>query len=190
VAGPIENEPPVLARPASAVSLTGASLTWRPRDSWIQYVNTGEGTSVFGGALNGPAEGSPPLVYSFHGFPFKGGWYDPPSGQAAIYFNGGVGFRYSDHGIDFSTASPEIEINGGASRAIFIFNGADGTRYRNQRGVLVDLHPAAIQKPPGGQVHYLDVPATIPADTGASVFAGLYSANAEFGTISVSFSAP
>jgi len=189
-AGPLESEPPILARPAGAVDVTGAALTWRPRESWIQYVNTGEGTSVFGGATNGPIEGSPPLVYSFHGFPLKSGWYDAATGTAAIYFGGGVGFRYSGHGIDFSTANPEIEINGGASRAIFTFDGTDGTKYDSQRGVLVDLHPAAIQKPPGGQIDYLDVPATIPADTGASVFAGLYSANAEFGTLSVTFTAP
>ncbi len=190
VAGPIKNEPPILARPAGAVDVTSASLTWRPRDSWIQYVNNGEGTSVFGGAVNGPGEGSPPLVYSFHSFPLASGWYHPPTGQAAVYFGGGVGFRYSDHGIDFSTASPEIEINGAASRAIFTFDGTDGTKYDNQRGVLVDLHPASIQKPPNGPVAYDDVPATIPADTGASVFAGLYPANAEFGTVSVSFSTP
>lgn len=195
-AGPIKNEPPVLARPAGAVDVTSATLTWRPRVSWICYVNSGEGTSVFGGAVNGPTEsvgcdaGPLDLVALFQGFPFVSGWYEAATGKAAIYFQGGVGFRYSGHGINFSSSTPEIEINGGSSRAIFTFNGTEDTKYDNQRGVLVDLHPASIQTPPGGTVTYDAVPATIPQDTGASVFAGFYPANTDFGTLTVSFTTP
>jgi hypothetical protein len=192
--GPIKNPPPVLARPAGAVDVTSATLTWRPRESWIQYINGGEGTSVFGGAVNGPGEvksgSSATLVYSFHGFPFKNGWYHPATGTAAIYFSGGVGFRWSAHGINFSAADPEIEINGGASRAIFLFNGTDDTVYDNQRGVLVDLDPGTIQTPPSGSVIYTDVPGSIPQDTGESVFAGFYPADTPFGTMTVSFTTP
>jgi len=191
--GPIENEPPVLARPAGAVDVTSASLTWRPRESWIQYINGGEGTSVFGGALEGPEEarpGYPALVYSFHGFPFSNGWYHAATGTAAIYFAGGVGFRWSAHGIDFSAASPEIEINGEASRAIFTFNGTQSTQYTDQRGVLVDLDPGPPQPPSAGTIAYTDVPGTIPADTGESVFAGFYPADTPFGTMTVSFTTP
>jgi hypothetical protein len=192
-AGPIKNEPPILARPAGAVDVTDASLIWRPRESWIQYINGGEGTSVFGGAVNGspePRPGQDPLVYSFLGFPFANGWYEAATGKAAIYFQGGVGFRWSAHGINFSTANPEIEINSSASRAIFTFNGTENTKYDNQRGVLIDLHPASIQTTPNGTVTYTNVPGTIPADTGASVFAGFYPANSDFGTMTVSFTTP
>jgi hypothetical protein len=191
--GPIKNEPPVLTRPTGAVNITSASLTWRPRVSWLCYV---EEASVFGGAANGPAEpvacGSSQrdLVASFHGFPFKSGWYEASTGKAAIYFEGGLGFRYKAHGINFSSANPEIELNGTASRAIFTFNGTEGTAYDNQRGVLVDLHPNAIQAPPSGAVTYDNIPATVPEDAGASVFAGFYPANDPFGTMSVSFTTP
>jgi hypothetical protein len=192
--GPIKNEPPVLARPAGAVDVTSASLTWRPREAWIQYINGGEGTSVFDGVTNGPLEVKPgssaSLVYSFLGFPFASGWYHAPTGTAAIYLQGGVGFRWSDHGINFSSSKPEIEINGAASRAIFTFNGTESTKYDNQRGVLVDLHPNPIQTPPGGTVTYTDIPATIPSDTGASVFAGFYAADTPFGTMTLSFTTP
>jgi hypothetical protein len=191
--GPLGNAPSILTRPAGAVDVTSASLSWRPRESWIQYINGGEGTSVFGGAANGPAEtrpGQSALVYSFVDFPFASGWYEAATGKAAIYFQGGVGFRWSAHGINFSTAKPEIEINGGASRAIFTFNGTENTKYDNQRGVLVDLHPSSIQTPPNGPVTYTDVPGTIPEDTGASVFAGFYPANSDFGTLTVSFTTP
>lgn len=192
-AGPLGKEPPILARPAGAVDVTSASLTWRPRESWIQYIHTGNGTSVFGGATNGPLEvksGDPEArVYSF-GFPFANGWYEAATGKAAIYFQGGVGFRYSGHGINFSSSKPEIEINGGASRAIFTFNGTEDTEYDDERGVLVNLHPSPIQTPPNGTVTYTDVSATIPAETGASVFAGFYPGNSEFGTLTVSFTTP
>jgi Htaa protein len=191
--GPLGEEPPILARPAGAVNVSSASLTWRPRESWIQYIHTGNGTSVFGGATNGPLEvksGDPEArVYSF-GFPFANGWYEAATGKAAIYFQGGVGFRYSGHGINFSSSKPEIEINGGASRAIFTFNGAEDTKYDDERGVLVNLHPSPIQAPPDGTVTYTDVSATIPAETGASVFAGFYPANSDFGTLTVSFTTP
>jgi hypothetical protein len=193
-AGPIKNEPPVLARPAGAVDVTSASLIWRPRVSWICYV---EDTSVFAGAANGPVEtlacpsgGPRDLVGSFTSFPFARGWYHSPTGTAAIYFQGGVGFRYTAHGINFSSANPEIEINGDASRAIFTFNGSQSTTYDNQRGILVDLHPDPIQTPASGTVTYTDIPATVPADAGASVFAGFYDANDPFGTMTVSFTTP
>lgn len=192
-AGPLGTAPPILARPVGAVNVSSASLTWRPRESWIQYIHTGNGTSVSGGAVNGPLEvkdGDPTArVYSFD-FPFDSGWYEAATGKAAIYFQGGVGFRYSGHGIDFSSSKPEIEINGGASRAIFTFDGTEDTKYDNERGVLVNLHPSPIQTPPNGPIAYTDVPATIPAETGASVFAGFYPGNSEFGTLTVSFTTP
>jgi hypothetical protein len=195
-AGPITSTPAVFTRPPDAVDIVSATLIWRPKVRWLCYV---EDATAVAGAANGPVENldCPPefggprdLVGSFVGFPFKTGWYHPPTGTAAVYFQGGVRFRYEAHGIDFSSTSPEIEINGGDSRAIFTFDGTDGTPYESERGVLVDLHPSPIQKPPNGTVDYIDIPATVPADAGASIFAGLYGANEPFGTLSVSFTTP
>jgi hypothetical protein len=195
-AGPITNTPVVFTRPPDAVDIASATLTWRPKLRWLCYV---EDATAVAGAANGPVENldCPPefggprdLVGSFVDFPFKSGWYHPPTGTAAVYFQGGVRFRYEAHGIDFSSTSPEIEINGADSRAIFTFDGTDGTPYDSERGVLVDLHPNPIQKPPSGTVNYVDIPATVPADAGASIFAGLYGANEPFGTMTVSFTTP
>ncbi|HEU4461223.1 MAG TPA: HtaA domain-containing protein, partial [Solirubrobacterales bacterium] len=128
-AGPAPEEPlPVASRPPAAVDVTGASLSWNVRDSFIRYINTGEGTSVFGGAVAGAQEVRPgsalPLTYRF-GFPFASGWVDtgsnptdPADDRAAVYFSGGVRFLYTAHGIDLRTSAPEIELGGGASRAI------------------------------------------------------------------------
>jgi hypothetical protein len=198
VSGPVGDEPPLLARPASAVDITGASIDWHVKPSWIRYINTGQGTTPFGGAsgaapTDAPQCGDPsdpvvePLVYSFR-FPFANGWYHAPTGTAGVYFGGGVNFGYHGHGIDLDTKEPEIEINGSSSRAIFRFDGRRSTQPGNKRAVLVDLNTAAA--PPTvapGSVTYVRIPATIPQGGSQSVFAGFYSPGDSFGCISVSF---
>jgi len=197
-AGPAPEEPlPVSARPAGAVDITAATVSWDVRESFIRYVNAGEGTSVFGGAVAAAPEvrsgSSTPLTYSF-GFPFASGWHDPGANladpaddRAAVYFDGGVRFLYSAHEIDLRTSSPEIEIAGGASRAIFAV--ADGEA-APQRQVIVnlDLTRAASVQTSGATVTYERVPGAIPSGTATSVFAGFYAPGTDFGCFTVSYS--
>ena len=114
--------PPVPARPSGAVDITAATITWNVRESFIQYINSGEGTSVSGGAVAAPPRVAPgnsaSLVYSFS-FPFAHGWCDAASGGAAIYGGGAVRFLYSAHGIDLLAATPEVELTGTAARVVF-----------------------------------------------------------------------
>ncbi len=185
-------QPTPLARPAGAVDVSSANIVWRPRESWIRYINGGEGTCVFDGAVAGPKEVKPgstaALTYSFT-FPFESGWYDADTGTAAVTFRGGVGFKWKGHGINFSAANPEIEINGGSSRAIYRFNGADGTARPNRRDVLVNLTPGSDQGTPPAH-SFPDMPGTLPPGAESSIFAGFYPAGAPFGTISIDFTAP
>lgn len=190
---PATTEPAPLARPASATDVASATITWRVRESFIRYINTGEGTAVRDGAVADPAENLPeagvPLVYQFR-FPYRSGWADAGSGSAAVTFSGGVRFRYREHTIDFTTADPEIELNGGLSRAIFRLSGADGTPFTGKRTVLLHLNPAAASRtvsPDGKTVTYDRIPATVPAGTGDSVFAGFYLAGNPFGSISITY---
>jgi hypothetical protein len=199
---------PRLARPASAVAVTGAVLSWHVRDSFVQYIATGEGTSVAGGATAGAARAgcgsSVPLTYDFR-FPFSDGWYDPATGTAALYGTGSVRMRYRAHGIDITVSAPEIELDGSRSRAIFRFADGDGER----RGVLVDLGPLATplagqcaEDPgpetsanptasDGGRTHaYERLAGRIPEGTADSVFAGYYLPGDPFGWISVAFTTP
>lgn len=197
-AGPAPEEPlPKATRPAGAVDVTGASVSWDVRESFIRYINTGEGTSVFDGATAAPPEVRPgssaALTYSF-GFPFAGGWHDsganpadPADDRAAIYFGGGVRFLYSAHGIDLRTSAPEIEIDGAGSRAIFeVAEGAEPA----EREVIVnlDLSRAASVQTSGATVTYEHVPGAIPAGTASSVFAGFYAPGTDFGCFTVSYS--
>lgn len=191
---PPTTEPAAGTRPASAADVVSATIVWRVRESFIRYVNTGEGTSVRDGASADPAENLPeagvPLVYQFR-FPHRGGWSDPAGGAAAVAFSGGVRFRYSAHTIDFTTADPEIELNGAASRAIFRLSGSDGTAFTGKRAVLLNLNPAAAASrtvsPDGKTVTYERIPATIPAGAVDSVFAGFYLAGTPFGWISITY---
>ena len=170
-------------------------------------MNSGEGTSVAAGATAGAARercgGGASYAYDF-GFPFAEGWYDPPSGKAAIYYTGAVRFRYSGHGIDITTSNPEIEIDGAASRAVFRFKDADGDR----RGVLAtidqpqtpapaeachgDTGPVGSANPQvsGTTYTYERMPGKVPGGTADSVFAGFYLAGDPFGWFTVSFTTP
>lgn len=197
-AGPAPEEPlPVASRPPGAVDVTGASLGWNVRDSFIRYINTGEGTSVFGGVAAAAPEVRPgsslPLTYRF-GFPFAGGWVDtganpadPADDRAAIYFNGGVRFLYSAHGIDLRTSAPEIELGGGASRAIFSVAEGEAPAER-QVIVNLDLSRAAAVAQSGGTVTYDRVPGAIPDGAATSTFAGFYAPGTDFGCFTVSYS--
>lgn len=196
-AGPAPESPlPVAARPAGAVDVTAATLSWDVRDSFVRYVNSGEGTSVFGGATAGPSEvragTSLPLTYTF-GFPFAGGWHDsgadpgPADDRAAIYFGGGVRFLYSDHEIDLRTGAPEIELAGTSSRAIFAVAEGEAAAER-QVIVNLDLGRAAAVSTAAGAVTYERVPGAIPAGTASSVFGGFYAPGTDFGCFTVSYS--
>ncbi len=195
--GPISDEPPRLARPATAVSLSAASVTWHVRDSWVRYVSTEQDVVPLGGALPGaaiaqdqhacpdaPAGAAPgPLVYSYT-VPFASGWYDAASSAAAVYTTGGAGFRFPSHGIDLDVLDLEVELTGAASRLIARFDGRGETNPGNRRGVLVNLAGAA--PVPGGPAALLK--GSIPAGGSESVFAGFYTAGQGFGCVSVSYS--
>lgn len=193
-AQPQSTEPAVLARPATAADIVSATLVWRVRESFIRYVNAGQGTTVRDGATADPAENLPdagtPLVYQFR-FPFRAGWSDAAGGTAAVTFSGGVRFRYAAHTIDFTTADPEIELDGAASRAIFRLSGSDGTPFTGRRTVLVELRPSRAASrtvsDDGRTVIYDRIPAVIPAGAVDSVFAGFYLAGAPFGSVSLTY---
>ena len=193
-------EPPLLARPATAVDVTSATITWHPKSSFIRYIETGEGTTVSAGATEDPPEPDPedptgnptPYVYNFQ-FPFSNGWYDAASNTAGVYYGGAVNFSYQAHSIDMDTKEPEIELNGDASRAIFRMDGRAGSSFGNKRGVLVDLDPSAVTStvsPDGKTFTWTKVPATIPEDSSSSVFAGFYLPGDSFGWVTFSYTTP
>jgi hypothetical protein len=203
---PIEGEPPILARPATAVTVSNVMLSWMPRDSWIRYVSSGIGASdgvTPGAGATGvastaspcpdrAAEGGTSLDYTID-FPARESWYDPFSGTAGIYGGGNVAFRYAAHTINLTAAEPEIEINGSASRAIFRFDGSGGTPYPNQRVALESLETAGRPMVSnGGKTLTYNLMRGKLTSNGEKVFAGFYTApgDNEFGCLSASFTMP
>jgi hypothetical protein len=179
-------------RPGTALAVSSSTLTWRPRESFVQYVAAGEGSSVSDGASAGPLEtiggNGARLVYSF-GFGLKpGSWYDPGSGDADLFGSGTVRFRYRNHGIDITVKDPEIELNGDRSRAIFSFVGGDCTQIAPVRGIMLDLSPGA-PTVTGATRDYRAIPARI-TDSGADMFSGFYLPGDLWGTFAVAFTAP
>ncbi|HEU4702752.1 MAG TPA: HtaA domain-containing protein [Conexibacter sp.] len=189
--GTIPPAPAPLARPAGALDVTSATLTWRPRASFVQYINSGEGTIASDGATAGPPETAPGssarLVYSF-GFELKAGsWYDPVGGGADLLGRGTVRFLWRDHGIDVTLSDPEVELNGRSSRAIFVFSGGDCTQISPVRGVMLDLAPGS-PTVNGTTREYGTIPATI-TDAGVSMFSGFYLPGDPWGSFAVAFEA-
>jgi hypothetical protein len=187
--GTIPPAPAPLARPAGAVDVASATLTWRPRESFIQYVASGEGATTSDGATAGPPETVPGngarLVYSF-GFGLKpGSWFDPAGGSADLLGQGTVRFLYRGHGIDIAVKDPEIELNGRASRAIFAFSGGDCTQIAPVRGVMLNLAPGS-PTVNGAARDYGTIPATI-TDAGATLFSGFYLPGDPWGSLAVAF---
>jgi len=195
-AGP-EPETPLgtMTRPLGAVEVLSASLDWHVRESFIRYIASGEGTSVSGGASADPPVVAPgtstALSYVFH-FPFASGWLDrganaadPADDTALLSYGGALRFHYSAHEIDLTAADPEIEIDGGASRAIFSVaeNGGAGER---QVLVNLDLSRAAKISAAGNSYTYERVPGAIPSGTATSTFAGFYAPGTEFGCFTLS----
>lgn len=203
---PISNEPPLLARPATAVDVSGVSLAWHPRDSWMRYVSSGvgsgDGISITDGASgidstasacpDRPSASDAELPYEIRFGP-KASWYDPASGTAGIYGQGAVSFRWKAHTIDLTASEPEIEINGADSRAIFRFSGSEGTPFPDQRADLVSLDLSGQPTVSGGgKTFSYDLVRGTLTENGVNVFAGFYTppSNDEFGCVSVSFTTP
>jgi hypothetical protein len=203
---PIQGEPPLLARPATAVTVSAVELSWMPRDSWVRYISSAtapsDGVVPGGGATAVESTASPcpdrpagvgvPLRYTID-FPARESWYDPLSGKAGIYGGGSVAFRWASHAINLTAAEPEIEIDGASSRAIFRFSGSGGTPYPNQRVALEGLETSG--RPTvtnGGKTLTYDLMRGRLTADGEKVFAGFYTAPSdnEFGCVSATFTLP
>lgn len=198
------DEAPVRPRPATAVDVTSAELTWRARTSWVDYLHAAgaQGGAVGkDGAVDGPAEVIPPSndarVYQWD-FPFADGWYDPVSGEATVSFDGAVNyFKLVDpFDIDLDATAPEVELGGAEPRMISVLNGREGNSdQQNRRAVVVDLDQDAVTPEVtgdgGGTTYtYDEIPGLSPAGTIAWPIAAFYQPGDAWGSVSISFTVP
>jgi len=177
-------EPPLAVKPEGTAQVTTASINWELRDSWINYVNTGETPLPGGGVEPGTPRGSAGLVYDYT-FPFGSGWTVPgdgTGGASLIRGTGSLAFRYCEHTVNFKASDPEIELSDDeSSRMIFRVDGTDGTAFPDQRAVMVKLRPSkatahTVTESDGtATVTWERIPGYIPAE-GTGIFADFYPA--------------
>jgi hypothetical protein len=190
--------PPVKVEPAGAATVgSAATIKWFVRQSFIDYVASGEGTRVEEGAIADPPAGSNDLSYSFN-FPFVSGWTVPAASgtpENTVVKGGGlVGFRFCAHGINFTVSNPEVEIGDDtSSRLIFEVSGTDNSELPEQRAVVTKLLPSQAEShsvtdnPDGSRtVTYEKIPGIVPVD-GAGIFADFYLPNDPFGHFTISY---
>jgi len=190
--------PPVKTEPVAAKPITSAAtIKWFVRDSFINYVASGAGTRVAGGATADPPSGSNNLAYSFN-FPFASGWTEPEAldspENTLVKGTGTVGFAYCEHGINFIVSTPEIEIGDDTnSRLIFEVTGTDNAEIATQRAVVTKLLPSQAQShtvTDNGDgtttVHYKKIPGLIP-EAAKGIFAGFYQPGDSFGALSLTY---
>lgn len=186
-------EPGTFTRPAGATELADATIIWRVRPSWVQYVASGRPPAAVRGAIAGDPEvidSQPPLAYEFS-FPFSSGWVEDGAGvveSASVKGAGGVYFRYCGSsniykGINFIVHSPEFEVDGSSARLIFRVEGTDATPFPDSRAVVVELARVAPLSD-GASSTWQALPGSVPAGA-LGVFAGFYGAGAEFGSVTV-----
>jgi hypothetical protein len=197
-----QTSPPARQRPAGALDVTAAEITWRARESWVNYLhdapNDQGGANAKDGATDGAAETIPPSpearVYEFT-YPFASGWYDPATDTARIDGTGTVNyFKLIDpFQIDLDVSAPELELGGPQPRLIGLLNGRrNSDDQQNRRAVLVDLDQAAVTPtevsgPGGTTVTFEGIPGLVPEGSDAWPIAGFYQPGSEWGSVSVEF---
>lgn len=190
--------PPVKTEPIGAKTVTAAAeVKWYVRDSFINYVASGEGTRVADGATADPPIGSNNLVYSFN-FPFASGWTRPEDvdgpEDTLVKGTGTVGFAYCKHGINFIVSNPEVEIGDDTnSRLIFEVTGTDNSEIATQRAVVTKLLPSQAEShtvTDNGDgtttVRYEKIPGVIPEDA-KGIFADFYQPDDPFGAFTLTY---
>ncbi|WP_205697233.1 HtaA domain-containing protein [Conexibacter sp. SYSU D00693] len=187
---------PQLDRPAGAVDVAASSVQWHVRESFIRYINTGEGTSVADGASALPPTVRPGSDASLHydfAYAPAGGWFDPATGQGKLQFKGRLRFLYSDHGIDLSAHDPEVQL-GGDPLSTFRFTGGLDTNPGDRRADLIRLDVAkarAVTTSPDGRTRtYEQVPGRLTKNGSGLLGNGIYAEGDEFGWMTISVTTP
>ncbi len=187
--------PPVKSRPAGALAVASATVTWHVRDSFIQYIASGEGTSTGGGATAEPptVEGGSqaPLVYGFH-FSLHRWLVRSRHGRRAADLHGQRRLP-----LPRPRDRPARQRPRGRTRRARLARHLPDDRLRRHRrrqsplgGARRSTSPrAAAVRVDGKTITYERIPAAVPPGAADSVFAGYYLPGDPFGWVSISFTA-
>ena len=173
--GELPPEAPVIEQPEGSIPVESASITWRIRESFVNYLNGGGSVTAIQPASPGPAEsigGRPELVYDFD-LPLSSGWVadESQSAKAVVKGSGGVWFRLCKNTINFTLTDPEIVLDGDSSTLVVEANGTDGSPYDGRRVTVLRLFPSRATRAEvnGRQTVLEGIPAYV-ADGATGVF--------------------
>lgn len=151
-------------RPAGAVSITGGTVSWAPRPSWLGYLASGGPGS---GAIGAAGATWQPDSASFT-LPVNGGWWDPAKQNAVINTTGATRFVFPGHAIDIGFANWTYDLASSTPKAIATITAAnsDGRSSLGTRAPVGLLKPAG---PPavgadGKTVAWTTIPMTLSAE--------------------------
>lgn len=156
------------AAPATARPLTGGSVAYTPRPSWLGYIyQEGEGASASDGATYAgePTSGTFTL-------PISGGWYDPASGSGVIQTSGTVNYVFTGHQIRLALSDWAFDLASTPKATALVRTCLHCSILRQQQvGTRVPLFLAKPRPPAsdGATVTWSDVPVTL-ANEGVSIF--------------------
>lgn len=177
--------PTAPTRPAGALDVVAGRLTWTIRESFVRYINVGEGLSALAPATLGAPVGG--LVYDVT-FPLRDGWYDPSTKQLALRFDGTVCAFYTGHTIELRVSAPELEIGPNervVAQAANETGGAPAARV-NLANLSVAGRSEDTRAGAGPTYRIRGIPATVAAG-GSDYFGGFYPAGQDIGKFSVEF---
>lgn len=186
--GPVPVAADPLTRTAGAANVASVNFVWTPLESWTRYVSTGEGIFNSDGAESTPerlAGSSGAWKYRFtFAADLARSWYDPATQQGVLYHTGTVRYLWRGHFIDITFKNPVIELNGSRSRVIFRVAGSDCSRLTERSADFTTFTAPA----PTGAAPAYDFGATTPRITegGSNAMGGVYFANTDWGTVTLS----
>jgi hypothetical protein len=149
-------------RPASAVAITGGTVTWAPRASWLGYLQ--------GGGAGAGATGQDGATFdgTAYALPIRSGWYDAATGTASVTTAGTTRFVYPGHAIDMAFSGWTYELAGSTPKAVAKVTAANGDAKAVGTTQPVELIKSAGARPtvsPDGRtVSWSPIPLTLSAE--------------------------
>jgi hypothetical protein len=149
-------------RPASAVAITGGTVTWAPRASWLGYLQ--------GGGAGAGATGQDGATFdgAAYALPIRSGWYDAATGTASVTTAGTTRFVYPGHAIDMAFSGWTYELAGSTPKAVAKVTAANGDAKAVGTTQPVELIKSAGARPtvsPNGRtVSWSPIPLTLSAE--------------------------
>jgi hypothetical protein len=108
-------------RPASAITITGGTVAWAPRASWLGYLQGG-GAGAGATAQDGATFDGTSYTLRIHD-----GWFDPASGAAVVSTTGTTRFSYRSHSIDMAFSDWAYDLTGATPKAVAKVVAANGS---------------------------------------------------------------